>query len=1438
MYFKCKKYIFNKIFISLPYHKSETMRSIFFIYIFITLLFLLPGQSLKSQNNIASRYIFNVISINEGLPLNFVDDIYKDNHGFIWISTQGGGLTRYDGYEFVSFNVNSFPISLKSNFIRQTCEDNFNRLWVISNNGINIINLSTMTESRLSDKNEALEKVLNKAANKIYKDPKGSIWILTTNKIYKISFDEKGNIQHTSTTQDSPGFSFTAINGIDGETWVSNNSSIFQITEGQTDNLKLQPVQEIQSLGVNIFISTILKDRDNIWIGTDNGLYKYNTKNQNIKLYTHNPKDNTSISQNMVTELCMTNDGILVAGTLMGLNFYDPSSDNFEHISHHNNENTLNNDFINSMLPDGNNLWIGTEAGGINKMTIRKLAIQNYTNDPNNNNSISPNPVNAIYEDLKRDLWVGTVEGGLNLKRKGEDHFIHYTSGNGLLSHNSVSALEQDKNGYLWVGTWGGGITVLDINKLPNIYNKYTDVEFSYTGFLKYDFINHGMWIGTNRQIYFYDVQTNSIKNPLPENITRNIMGTLGSMIDSDNKLWIGTSEGLVVVDLKSYSHPDSKYKAEYLKLDNRNITPLFTKNITCLYQAKDGSVWMGSNGYGMCKLTKYQDKYIVQSYTAAQGLANNTVFGLLEDEQGLIWASTGKGISSYNPRTERFVNYTKNDGLLYDQFYWNASYKSPSNGDLYFGSLTGLTLIKSNMQDKEQEQKKVTFTKLQILNKTVWYNGKDYINKDIAYTNRIDLHERDKSFSIEFSALDYDNPTTVAYSYRLIGFDEKWIDVDANRRFISYTNLQPGTYTLQVRCMSKAYDWSNNIAELEIVVHPFFYKTGWFIGICVLLVVILTVQFYKWRINSLKKQRETLHKKVEERTRELESQKKLLEEQAMELKLQNNILFTQNEKITSQRKQLMDMSKKVQEAMADRMSFFTNITHEFRTPITLITGPIDRALKLSTNPKVVEQLQYVARNSKHLLSLVNQLMDFRKVESDRLKINLATGNILNLINEILIPFESHANERNISIIKKYRIASPYIMFDDEAIRKLITNLLANAIKFTPDNGSVTLYICSFTDTKTGNEKLYICVQDTGSGIKKEDLNRIFNKFYQSKGNDKYPIYGQSGTGIGLYLCKSIVEMLGGKIYAKNNHTIGASLRIILPVIRENIPETITLDEDISMAYTIPEASQQGAPTEKGQRLVILIVEDNTDMRKYICSVLTDHYKVEEAENGMEALKILKSKTVDFIISDLMMPVMDGLELSQKVKADLSISHIPFLMLTAKTSLETQISSYKIGVDEFLPKPFEEELLLTRINNILESRKTYQRKFSLEMDVDELHISEESNDDKFLRKAVETVKANYKNTDYEVSDFIDEMGVSKSLLNKKMQTLTGQSAGNFIRNYRLNIAKELIIKSQGSMNISEVAYEVGFNDPKYFTRCFTKHFGISPSMINKSENRN
>ena len=473
-------------------------------------------------------------------------------------------------------------------------------------------------------------------------------------------------------------------------------------------------------------------------------------------------------------------------------------------------------------------------------------------------------------------------------------------------------------------------------------------------------------------------------------------------------------------------------------------------------------------------------------------------------------------------------------------------------------------------------------------------------------------------------------------------------------------------------------------------------------------------------------------------------------------------------------------------------------------------------------------------RNFKYLLSLVNQLMDFRKIESGKLNIVATKGDFVSFIHSLLTPFEVFAGERNISIKHYFHMKSSEIFFDEEAMHKVITNLLSNAIKFTPDGGSISIYIATLPAKDDKEEKLYLCISDTGTGIQEPDTEQIFNRFYQSKKQAKYPVYGQTGTGIGLYLCKRIVKMHDGEICVRNNHTIGCSFRILLPLPKEeNISDQLIVDNNIPPAAT---TEKNELPKER-LALTILVVEDNADMRGYIRSILRDYYNVLEATNGAEALDVLNNQSVDFIISDLMMPVMDGIELSRRVKEAFAISHIPFLMLTAKTSPETRLESYRTGVDEYLLKPFDETLLLTRIENILDNRRRYQRKFKTNMDVEALNIEEESGDKKFINQVMEAIKEHYKNPYFEVSDFSEAVGVSKSLLNKKLQSLIGQSAGQFIRNYRLNTARELLLKNRETkqMNIAEIAYEVGFNDPKYFARCFSKQFNMTPSELMNNE---
>ncbi|WP_303331316.1 ATP-binding protein, partial [uncultured Muribaculum sp.] len=586
---------------------------------------------------------------------------------------------------------------------------------------------------------------------------------------------------------------------------------------------------------------------------------------------------------------------------------------------------------------------------------------------------------------------------------------------------------------------------------------------------------------------------------------------------------------------------------------------------------------------------------------------------------------------------------------------------------------------------------------------------------------------------------------------------------------------------------------------------------------------------FHYYRVKSLTNQRTLLQASVEERTSEIRQQKQLLEARAVALSEQNDMLKRNNEEITEQKTQLIDMSRRVQDLAMDRISFFTNITHEFRTPITLIIGPTQRALKLSYNPQVIEQLNYVERNARYLLNLVNQLMDFRKLESGKMEIVRTRGNFVKMANEILTPFQPFAAERNITLRSLFHIPQPELDFDGDALRKVIPNLLSNAIKFTPDGGTVTFYAAMLPQGKNRPEPmLYLDITDSGNGIPESEINKVFDRFYQGKSQIKYPIPGSSGSGIGLYLCKSIVELFGGSIWARNNRTRGCSFRVLLPM--SNVEEATN---SLLPAPTAPASVPMVPVMQPSPGITILVVEDNNDMRRFICSVLRDKYNLLEASNGEEALSILLSNQVDFIISDLMMPVMDGLELSRRVKEDFAISHIPFLMLTAKTGQESRLESYRVGVDEYLLKPFDEELLLTRISNILENKRRHQSKFNIDMDVDELNIEDESRDKKFIDQVMEVVKNNYKNSYFEVGDFAEALGISRSLLNKKLQNLTRQSATKFMRNYRMSIARELILKNRKTrnMNVSEIAYEVGFNDSKYFTRCFTRQFNVTPSSM-------
>lgn len=1387
------------------------------------------GVRAQVENNPAKwseRYNFTALTMEDGLPHNFVDDLLKDSRGFLWVATRGEGIARYDGHEFIAFNMATSRVKLHSNFVSMLCEDSFGRIWAVGDRGIDVLDMQEMRSVQLTGAADSLSAFCERPSHFVLRAASGSIWICSENNLFKVMFDKKGEVSRIVNVCRLPkGESIRAVCEVDDYLWIDYKDGIYRVKESATGPQEPALISStLQMPGV--YVQVIRRKEHEIWIGSAQGLFRYNMDTDLLKQYTHNPNDNTSLSQNFITDIAETGEHTMLVSTFFGVNLYNALTDSFERINKYSGDedgmNTLNSDFVNCLLTDGDIIWVGTETGGVNLMNRRRLLVQNFCHSHTLRESISPNPVNAIYEDPAGNLWVGTVEGGLNRRAPGSNVFEHYTTAPpAKLSHNSVSCFTADDDGRLWIGTWGGGIGWMDLKNPQDKRFHHIDIPEYYdfsrglVGAICYDPCNDVLWVGTEINLYIYDLKEQTVREPFKGMGMGGIGGCTGYIIDRDNWLWLGMTEGLCRIDLSTLHSPKLVYRLWRYKLDEPDSR--LRERVSWITQSKDGTIWVGSNGYGFYRSSLDDDgEYLFQSFTTEDGLISNSVRALSEDEEGRIWITTTNGLSCFDPTNNSFFNYTDKDGLLSNQFYWNALYRT-AGGDLCAGSVAGLTVIKSVMDIDKKAPVPLVFTHVRV---------KDEERQPREGT--LHLHERDKSLYIEFAALDYDAPAFATYYYRLKGFDEQWVRVNANRRLAAYTNLRPGKYTFELRYAPDGKSCLEPSAELHISVAPYFYKTIWFILAVVLLLSFTLYKVLAWRMHSLKEQQRLLHIKVEERTRELEEQKKLLSAQAGELYRQNELLRQQNEKITKQKGQLIQMSKKVQELTVDKLTFFTNITHEFRTPLTLIVGPIERALKLSYNPQVIEQLHFVERNSKYLLSLVNQLMDFRKVESGKMEIVRNAGNFLRLLDDLLVPFEANSSERGIRIERRFRLPSCELMYDEDAMHKVMVNLIGNAMKFTPRGGTITVYATIVK--QQGEDKLFISVRDTGTGIPEEDIAKVFNRFYQAKNKMRTSINGQSGTGIGLYLCKRIIQLHGGVICAKNNRSQGCSFRILLPL---QYADAESAQAALQQEPPVVSAPQPPARPAANGKLTILVVEDNKDMRDYIRSILAEYYNVLEASQGEEALSVLQAQNVDFIISDLMMPVMDGMELSRRVKANFAVSHIPFLMLTAKTSNEARIESFRIGVDEYLLKPFDDTLLLARIANILENRKHFQEKFSYSMDVDALNIEQESSDKKFLDKAMQTVKENYKNPYYEVTDFIEAMGVSKSLMNKKMQNLTGQSTGQFMRNYRLNIARELIQRNRvtRNMNISEIAYEVGFNDPKYFTRCFTKHFGMTPSAM-------
>lgn len=851
---------------------DETMHK--FFRIIILYIALASPAILWAQESFTNRYNTIYITMNEGLPNNFVDDIYKDRQGFLWISMSGGGLARYDGYEFVNFTPATPHCRLKSNFIRKVYEDNFQRLWVVSEGGTDIIDLTTMQSVLPHDPRKKLETLIKQPAFMVTQDANGCIWLYCSNSLHRIAFRTNGDIESIHSLEIPNPYRYDIIFKDvenEGKVWIGINGALYKIGITAQSKLEATLIDDCLSFAPDLYFTDFIAKENEVWIATDKGLYRYNKNEGIVKQYMHTPDNPHSLSQNFLTCLAITNDKQLLVASLKGINIYNPIKDNFERISDqasNTGSKLLNSNFINCIIVEGQHIWVGTESGGINKMTAKRLSIQNYQHDNKNLQTISHNPVNAVYEDNSGNLWVGTVEGGLNKKAVGSDSFIHYTYESGTLTHNSVSAITADGQGRLWIGTWGGGINLINPQNPQHRIEAITarnkdNYPIDFIGALAYDSINNGMWIGANQGLFFYDLAHKQLCSPFAKRAAEDIRGCIGSIIDKDGQLWMGCLDGVYIIDLHSpasVSLPEGTFRYRHLKYKLDDPSSGLIEKICCFYETQDGTLWLGSNGYGIYKRMQNEDgKEQFVCYNSLHGLPDNSIRSILEDDKGCIWIATNNGLSRFQPTENHFINYNRQDGLADTQFYWNAAHRSQYS-KLYLGTVSGLVAIDCNLPALTTQSSKVRFTHLKVGNEEI-FPGNEYLPLDIAVSKAIRIHEREKSFSLEFTALNYESDNTATYSYRLLGFDNRWIHVPASRRFATYTNLSPGNYTLQVKYTPYTPTEEDNITELQITIQPYFYKTTWFILLVIILATFATWQFYQWRIRSLKEQKARLHK-------------------------------------------------------------------------------------------------------------------------------------------------------------------------------------------------------------------------------------------------------------------------------------------------------------------------------------------------------------------------------------------------------------------------------------------------------------------------------------------------------------------------------------------------------------------------------------------------
>lgn len=1339
--------------------------------IVICLFFLCIGIP-AAFSEIPEQINFSYISIQDGLSQSTVFSIDQDKRGNMWFATYDG-VNKYDGYAFTVYQHDeNDPNSIANDISRILKTDSQGRVWIGTRDG-----LSCYDEEKDKFDNFIYEKNGRKLqVNGIAEINPDQLLISTQEGLTLFDIKESRFVDDCF----SP-----AMHNIVASTLYRHGDVIYigtpedglycySITQEKLE--KVTPTLDTKQIQ-----AVLQQSPTRIWVATEGGgLVLLNPKTKEVKTYLHSSSNPRSISSNYIRSLALDSQNRLWIGTFNDLNIYHEGSDSFTSYSSSPVESgSLSQRSVRSIFMDSQGgMWLGTYFGGLNYYHPIRNRFKNIRRIPYKN-SLSDNVVSCIVEDKNSNLWIGTNDGGLNLFNPGTQQFTHYAlqeneRERGIGSNNIKAVYVDEEKSRVYIGTHAGGLTILHRNsgKMESFNQRNSELVNENVYAILPD-EEGNLLLGTLSALVSFNPEKRSFTT-----IDREKDGTPFSsqrittlFRDSRRRLWIGGEEGLSVF----LQQGTEIQKSPILPVSP--VTRIFTN---CIYGATNGIIWVGTREGFYCFNEKEKS---IKRYTTANGLPNNVVYGILEDAFGRLWLSTNRGISCFNPETEKFRNFTESDGLQSNQFN-TSSYCRTASGQMYFGGINGITTFRPELLLDNPYAPPVVITKLELFNKPVRPDDETGIlSKNISETESITLKSWQTAFTIEFVVSNYISGQHNTFAYKLEGYDKEWYYL-TDKRTVSYSNLPQGTYHFLVKAANSDGKWNTTPTMLEIIVLPVWYKTWW--AVILFLATFIGFITFVFRFFWMRKSMEA---KLEIERRDKEHQEEI-----------NQM----------------------------KMRFFINISHELRTPLTLILAPLQEIINKISDRWTRNQLEYIQRNANRLLHLVNQLMDYRRAELGVFELQVKKGNAHQLIQDNFLFYDKLARHKKITYTLQSELEDKEELFDPNYLELIVNNLLSNAFKYTESGQSITVTL------KEENNWLLLQVSDTGIGIPINKQGKIFERFYQIESE-------HVGSGIGLSLVQRLVELHHGRIELDSEEGKGSTFSVYIPQdINTYKPSELASEDNKSeekQVYSTNSKDMYFIDTERVEneaiesrdkkRGTILIVEDNNEIRQYLSSGLAGLFNTLEAGNGEEALEKLKDNEVDIIVTDVMMPVMDGIKLCKNVKQNIRTCHIPVIILSAKSETKDQMEGLQMGADDYIPKPFSLSILTTKIQNMMRTRRRMLERYSKSLEVEPEKITFNAMDEALLKRAVAIVEKNMDNIEFSTDEFAREMNMSRSNLHLKLKAITGESTIDFIRKIRFNEAAKLL--KDGRYTVAEVSSMVGFNTPSYFATSFKKYFGCLPT---------